>query len=405
MTKKMNDRTIQITKNQARNFFLRKQLLSRAKLAKGTKGACQVVEKLGYVQIDTINVIERSHHVVLFTRCPDYKTSYLDKLYAEKKLFEYWAHEASYIPMSDFRYYLPVMKRLTKKYSFIRKWIKEHRALMRQVKQRVIREGPLTARDFKDTKRRKRGTWWDWKPAKTALEMLLWQGDFMIRERRNFERVYDLAERVIPSDVDQTFPKADEENEFFIRRALGALGVATVQDINRYFTVSSRLEAMLLKMQMTGEILELRIKGLKKKYYCRNDDISRLRRCRENADDTVRFLSPFDNAIILRERTRALFDIAYALECYAPRNKRKYGYFCLPILWRNELVGRIDPKADRHQNTLIVKNLYIEKDVREKKKFMRALSAALHRFATFNSCARIAVSKHIPLHTRRRLAV
>lgn len=403
--KKMTDRRIQITKDQARNFFLQKQLLSNAKLAKGKKGALQVIEKLGYVQIDTINVIERSHHVVLFTRCPDYQTSYLDTLHAEKKLFEYWAHEASYIPMSDFRYYLPAMKRLTKKYAFIRNWIKKHRALMKRVKQRIIREGPLSARDFKDVKNRKRGTWWDWKPAKTALEMLFWQGDLMIKERKNFQRVYDLTERVIPSDVDQTYPAEDEENEFFIRKALGALGVATIQDINRYFTVSSRLNAMLQRMHNTGDITEININELKKKYYCLSEDITRLQRCKKITDNNVRFLSPFDNAVILRDRTEALFDFTYALECYTPRSKRKYGYFCLPILWRNELVGRIDPKADRQENTFIVNNLYIEKDVTEKKRFMHALSAALHIFAAFNSCERVAVSKQVPAHTRRQLSV
>lgn len=397
--------TIQVTKDQARNFFLHKQLLSRAKLAKGTKGVLQVIQKLGYVQIDTINVIERSHHVVLFTRCPDYQTSYLDKLYAEKQLFEYWAHEASYIPMSDFQYYLPVMKRLTKKYAFIRNWIREHRPLMRRVKQRVTREGPLSARDFKDVQNRKRGTWWDWKPAKTALEMLFWQGDLMIKERNNFERVYDLTKRVIPTDVNQTYPTTDEENEFFIRRALGALGIATIQDINRYFTVSSRLDAMLQKMQMTGEIIELRIKGLKRKYYCLAEDSTRLRRSKADSNNFVRLLSPFDNAIILRDRTNALFDFTYALECYTPRKKRKYGYFCLPILWRNELVGRIDPKADRQKSTLIINNLHIEKDVADKRKFMRALSAALQTFATFNSCERIVVRTRVPARTRRLLSV
>ena len=401
----MTDRRIEITKDQARNFFLQKQLLSNTKCANGKNGALRVIEKLGYVQIDTINVIERSHHVVLFTRCPDYPTSCLDKLHAEKKLFEYWAHEASYIPMNDFRYYLPVMKRLTKKYASVRNWIKKHRALMRRVRQRVACEGPLSARDFKDVKNRKRGTWWDWKPAKTALEMLFWQGEFMIKERNNFQRVYDLTERVIPSDIDQTYPTQDEENEFFIRRALGALGVATIQDINRYFTVSSRLDTHLTKMRTAGEIIEVCIRGFKRKYYCLAKDSTRLQRCKKNADNIVRLLSPFDNAIILRERTKALFDFTYALECYTPRNKRKYGYFCLPILWRNELVGRIDPKADRKENALIVNNLYIEKDVPDTKQFMHALSAALHTFAAFNSCERIAVSKHVPLRTRRQLSV
>jgi uncharacterized protein YcaQ len=276
---------------------------------------------------------------------------------------------------------------------------------MRKVKQRVTREGPLSARDFKDVKNRKRGTWWDWKPAKTALEMLFWQGSLMIKERNNFQRLYDLTERVIPANVNQTHPTEDEEHKFFIRRALGALGIATVQDINRYFTVSSRLDTMLKKMLRKGEITGVCIEGCKRQYYCLTEDVTRLQRHRIQHNENCRLLSPFDNTIILRERTKALFDFTYALECYTPRNKRKYGYFCLPILWHNELVGRIDPKADRQNRTLVVNNLYIEKDLPNKKQFMRALSIALESFAAFNSCVHVSVSKRVPSGIRRQLSV
>jgi uncharacterized protein YcaQ len=158
-------------------------------------------------------------------------------------------------------------------------------------------------------------------------------------------------------------------------------------------------------MCTAGEIAQISIKGLKRAYYCLAEDATRLRRCKAHLGDTVRFLSPFDNAIILRDRTRALFDFTYALECYTPRNKREYGYFCLPILWRSELVGRVDPKTDRQKNTLTISHLYIEKKVTDRKRFMRALSAALLRFASFNSCTRVTVSKHVPSPVRQQLSV
>ncbi len=405
MKQKMPSAPLALTREQARGFSLKKQLLLGTPVAQGKRSALQALGQLGYIQIDTIHVVERSHHLVLFTRCPSYQKSDLDTLHAEKKLFEYWAHEASFIPMSDFRYYLPVMKRLTKKYAFIRNWIRNNRPLMKRVKQRIMHEGPLSARDFKDVRNRKRGTWWDWKPAKTALEMLFWQGDLMIKERKNFQRIYDLTERVLPKNIDTTFPDAKEEDTFFIRRALAALGVATLQDINRYFTVSRRLDKRVQRMVKTGEITKLHISGLKRPYYCLTEDIKKLRRNTNATDYTVRFLSPFDNAIILRERTSALFGFTYALECYTPKDKRKYGYFCLPILWQNKLVGRIDPKADREQNILFISNLHFEKDISLTRRFMLALSRALWTFAEFNQCKHIHISKNIPTKIRRQLSI
>lgn len=357
----MRKKIIAFDTAQARALFLKKQLLARSRPESGKIGTFNVIDALGYVQIDTINVIDRSHHIVLFNRCPDYRHSFLDELLARDTLiFEYWAHMASYIPMKDYRYYIRRMKEPPQKGSWLYTWLKSNRQLMKKVKTKIKNEGALSAGDFADVKGRKRGSWWDWKPAKAALEVLFLRGELMIRERRNFQRVYDLTERVLPDSISTALPLKNEENRFFIKRALNALGVASIQDMQNYIRIHESLAPLIEDMVASGELYAVSIKGISKTYYV--SDIELLKNMRMRHSNRVLFLSPFDNAIILRNRTKALFDFDYALECYKPKAQRVYGYFCLPVLWRNEFVGRIDLKADRKTGTLIIRNLHIEKE-------------------------------------------
>ena len=396
---------VTVTKEKARNYSLSRQLLTNKRLPKDKPGTLSMIEHLGYVQIDTINVVERSHHIVLRTRQIDYRQAFLHDLQAkDRQIFEYWAHAASFLPVKDYRYYLPTIKRKPKPGSWFDQWTKKNPVLVRQVKRRIAKEGPLTPSDFGDVDNRKRGPWWDWKPAKAALEVLFWRGDLMIKERRNFQRVYDLTERVLPKKTDVTMPAEHEEKEFFVRRALNALGVATLNDINRYIGISGRLDRWLSILHKSGEIIELEVIGLKGPYYALAKDLSRIRRAPPPTDDKVRLLSPFDNAIIMRDRTQALYEFEYSLECYVPKSKRKYGYFSLPILWRNELIGRIDPKADRRRSVLLVQNLHLEKDIVEQNVFFKALSTAINDFARFNACEHVELNNRIPSGIKRKIS-
>ncbi len=382
---------IKWSKDRAREFALTRQLLAGARLPGTKAGTLRAIEHLGYVQIDTINVVERSHHITLKTRVEDYNSRHLHDLQAkDRKIFEYWAHAASVVPMKDYRFYIPAMKRKPREGSWFDQWAKKNPEAIKMVRKRIHKEGPLAPSDFEDDRKRKRGTWWDWKPAKAALEVLFWRGELMVRERRNFQRVYDLTGRVLPGTVDTKVPTGQEEKEFFVRRALNALGVATLRDIERHIGISGKLSEEVRQLQVAGEIIEMEIEGLQKTYYALTKEIERSTRSRTQNDDRVLFLSPFDNLIILRDRTLALFDFDYSLECYTPQAKRKYGYFCLPILWRKRLVGRIDPKADRERKVLLVQNLHIEKNIEDKKTFSKALVEALNDFARFNACERVA---------------
>ena len=377
--------------SKVRSFVLSKQLLNTDHQLSGKKGAMEIIDTLGYIQIDTISVIERSHHLVLFTRCADYKKEYLNTLQAkDKKIFEYWAHAACFIPMKDYRFYISKMREKPKEKSWSGMWIKKHKKILKRVKDRVKKEGPLSASDFADIKNRKRGQWWDWKPAKAALEILFWRGELMIKERVKFQRVYDLTERVLPENVDSTLPHPDDEKKFFVERALQAMGIATIQDINRYIGISGRLDNWVNKMKDSGQIDEVIITGSKKTYYILAKNIPDLKQSKIAGDPQVLLLSPFDNAIILRNRTAALFNFNYSLECYLPKLKRKYGYFSLPILWQCEFVGRIDLKADRKNNVLVIKNLHLE-DKKIGKAFYHALNQRLAKFREFHACKKLKI--------------
>jgi len=386
----MDNQALRVDIDQAGAFAVRRQLLDGGG-EPGKRGTLTTIRRLGYVQIDTINVVERAHHHVLWSRVPGYRTEMLDGLQRGRKVFEYLAHAMCYLPTADYRYYRGHMVGFAVKSKWYGHYYKKYGKLAEEVLERIKTEGPLAAGDFGDTRNRKRGTWWDWKPAKVALEMLFYRGDLMVAERRNFQRIYDLASRVLPKGIDLSLPEEAERKSFFVRRALEALGLATERDIDRYITTGGRLGAQLAAMVGQGLVSTVQVEGLPKPYYLLAELAGEFRQAPEN-DDTVRLLSPFDNLVILRDRTKALFGFDFALECYTPAAKRKYGYFSMPILWRDALVGRLDPKADREAGTLLVKSIHMERPVRETS-FYRELAAELQRFAQFNKCVRVEMTK------------
>lgn len=401
----MTGKNYRLTRDQIRRFHLQRQLLVGPALPSGKAGVLAAIERLGYVQIDTISVIERSHHLVLYARHPAYQPRYLDELLGrDQKIFEYWAHAASFIPMSDYRFYRNIIRCRPDENSWSARWSKKNRAVLNRVRRRIEKEGPLTAADFPDDPNRKRGSWWDWKPEKAALEVLFWTGVLMIKERRKFQRVYDLTERVLPAGVNLTPPLPGEEQSFFIRRALGALGAATIQDINRYIGVAGRLNDRLAVMVKDGQVTAVEVGDSVRPHFVLTEDWGGLTNPLMPGDPRVKFLSPFDNSIILRDRTEMLFDFHVALECYLPPQKRKYGYFCLPILWRNDLVGRIDLKADRPRRAFLVQRLYLEKKLPEPAEFFPALALTLKEFAAYHDCPEIRFKRPVPTRLAKKIS-
>ncbi len=373
-------------------------------LPTGKEGAARCVARLGYVQIDTISVVERAHHHTLWSRQPDYDPDMLHQLQgSDRRVFEYWCHGASYLPIDDYRYYRPRMRAYADS-ARVREWLNASGKLAEHVLDRIRREGPLTSADFSAPEGRKRGSWWDWKPAKQALETLFSMGELMVSERRNFQRVYDLTERVLPASVRTGMPSSEEVAHFAVQRAVSSRGVVSVDQLRwGWLSDSTALRGAVESFVSSGEITPVRVPGLElQPQYAWTEALEAALKTRRRLRE-VRILSPFDSLVIDRRRLRALFDFDCKLECYFPAPKRRYGYFCLPLLWGDRFVGRLDPKADRKRKALLLRSVLFEPGFGQSERLLPRLAAALRSFAAFNGCEQIVVQKARPAAVRRSL--
>ena len=365
-------------------------------LPDGKGGIAQAIDRLGYVQIDTISVVERAHHHTLWARRPDYDQQMLYQLQTEdRRVFEWWASAMSYVPMRDYRYYAIKMGPDNIR-SWEKKWYAANGDVVDQVLERIRAEGPLGSRDFKAPEGYKRGTWWSWKPAKQALEVLFDMGELMVVERRNFQRIYDLRERALPEWVDTRTPAQDEMDRFVTRRTLGGFGFAALEDVRwgRWRGITADT-AIVQELVDAGEVATFEIEGLEGTFCALTATLDQvLGDDRDNV--SLHILSPFDNLVIRRGWLRTFFDFGYKLEAYTPAAKRTYGYFCLPILWGDRLVGRMDAKADRKPKTFIVRKLILEPGFSDHDRLLPVFVDKLRAFATFNGCERIVVEQTEP---------
>lgn len=377
---------LSISKSQARQLFKTAQFppIEGLSVADNTLAA---IDHLGYVQIDTIHVVERAHQQTLWNRVPDYAPEALHQLQATNSLvFEYWAHAMSYIPIKDWRYYRFLMDSFPWGQSWFTRWHKENAHLLPSILQLVREEGPKCAADFEN--KNTRGAWWDWKPAKMALEILFWQGHLMVAKRNGFSKVYDLTERVLPKWVDKQPVNQIEADRFLVNRALQGMAVATKKDILLYINFRSRagLPALFKEMQHNGEIISLGVEGEKDQYYARPNFAKDLN-SKDHRPGYIQVLSPFDGMTINRDRLKRLYDVDYTIECYTPAARRKFGYFT-QLLWLGDnYFGLADMVAKRQLKSLHVNHLQLVKkpDADE----LQALITGLARYAQFNKCHKV----------------
>lgn len=380
---------------QARAVALKAQgLLEAAPFGLGRDAVLGAVEHLGYVQIDTISVVERAHHHVLWSRVPDYQPKAIDALLAEKTVFEYWSHAAAYLPIRDYRFSLPRMRVFRRKYHWSDE-TPELRSAMRRVVARMRRDGPLKARDFEAKEASPPGFWTFTKIEKRAMHELWMRGDIMVAGREGFQKVYDLTDRVLPSELDRSLPNDAAMADHLIAQGLRAHGIVRENEL-RYLrggAITAPLRRRLAKAVKEGRIVAVKVEGADKPAYA---DAGLLENLPEPAErDQVRILSPFDNLVIQRERLRWLFGFDYQIECYVPAPKRKFGHFVLPLLWGDRFVGRLEAKALRSESVLRVIGLWFEPGFSGDRALRKKVGEALERFAAFNGCNRLDLPKNL----------
>jgi len=395
-----------IGRNLARRMALVSQICLPSKKHPAEKRSLfETISHLSYIQIDTISVIARAHHHTLWTRLPDYQPQMLADLQAKDRvLFEYWGHAASYLPMADYRFYLPRMRKAQEPPTS--KWDKKRLEscghLLEPVLERIRKEGALSSKDFSPPPVAKAGPWWGWKPAKIALELLYWQGKLMISSRNKFQKLYDLTERVLPPNIDTTYPTDNEFGRWLVQRALRSYGVARESEIRQhiYYSPKEIVARSLDAMIESGEVTPVTIgNDSETTYYGLTDFLAQTGRIRQRSPQLF-ILSPFDNLVILRNRITRLWDFDYTLECYVPASKRKFGYFVLPVLWGERFVARFDPHVDRKQSVFSIRRFYLEPDFVWDDAFVAAFAKKLVLFAIFNDCLTINIEWTSPANVK-----
>ncbi|SDD53837.1 hypothetical protein SAMN04487996_101265 [Dyadobacter soli] len=379
--------TLTLSKSQARKIILNAAGLARkAQFGTGIEAVYRLIDHLGFVQLDTNYVVERAHHHVMAARIPGYRTEWLTELCQDGSIFEYFASDAGYLPMHEFRFSLPV------KHAFKtqRKPLTENEiTLMKQVLNRAQREQTLMVGDFENDRDKASSGWWDWRPSKVALERLYLDGELMIQRTKTFQKVYTLPQSVLPTDTDLSMPSSREYARFVIRRTLGALGIAYTKEIawRARHVKGNLVKKELEKMFAEGELKQVAIAGLKGPLYMlASQDVD------AQISDQIFILSPFDILNVFRHRLKDFFDFDYQIECFVPAAKRRYGYFSLPILAGATFIARMDAKADRKRKELIVHNLHFEA-VELSEVTLGKLVDALGAFARFNQCQQFVFKK------------
>ncbi|MDF0751849.1 winged helix DNA-binding domain-containing protein [Marinobacter sp. 71-i] len=374
-------------------------LLQAQPYGRGLAGARRAVNHIGYVQIDTISVVERAHHHVLHSRVPEFKPAMTNQMLLDRDIFEYWAHAAAFLPIADFRFSLPYKHALKSGQTH---WYRTRdKKLMGELLARIRSDGPLRSRDV-ETDTTKRGGWWDWKPAKKALEQMYMEGDLMVSDREGFQKTYDLTERVLPSHVNAQMPSMEEFAAHIVDQQLRCHGFASLKGL-----VYQRRNAELRKAVRALINERLAQRALEQVKVSSGEvflvETGALERPLPRLKSRMLILSPFDNSVIQRERLKALFQYDYQLECYVPAAKRQYGYFCLPLLYRDDFIGRMDCKAHRKVSHLEIKSLHFEQHNFDEELIITAFVDAITRFCHFQECDSVSLTKADPKHLTQRL--
>ncbi|EON4255337.1 winged helix-turn-helix domain-containing protein [Escherichia coli] len=381
----------------ARNLHLAAQgLLNKPRRRASLEDIPATISRMSLLQIDTINIVARSPYLVLFSRLGNYPAQWLDESLARGELMEYWAHEACFMPRSDFRlirHRMLAPEKMGWKYKDA--WMQEHEAEIAQLIQHIHDKGPVRSADFEHPRKGASG-WWEWKPHKRHLEGLFTAGKVMVIERRNFQCVYDLTHRVMPDwDDERDLVSQTEAEIIMLDNSARSLGIFREQWLADYYRLKRpALAAWREARAEQQQIIAVHVEKLGN-LWLHADLLPLLERAlagKRTATHSA-VLSPFDPVVWDRKRAEQLFDFSYRLECYTPAPKRQYGYFVLPLLHRGQLVGRMDAKMHRQTGILEVISLWLQEGIKPTTMLQKGLRQAITDFASWQQATRVTLGR------------
>lgn len=358
----------------------------------------QTIADLGALQIDTINIVARAPYFSLWSRLGDYDPDWLNQLLAEQSLFEFWAHAACFIPIEDYGLHRRIQIEQWR-LPWYQHWYDDHKVEFDAVLAHIRENGSAKSSDFKRTDGKQGGTWWDWKIEKRALEYWFTAGELMISKRVNFQRVYDLRERVLPDWKDSDAPDLDSVYRTLVLKSIAAMGLALSGWIADYFRLPKKaVQSTLNKFIDENSLLEINVEGWDESAWALPEIWEGFQAAlKQNPEPLVTtILSPFDSLIWDRARTRKLFDFDFSIECYLPAAKRKYGYFLLPVLHNGQLIARMDAKSHRADKLFQVKSLYLEAGVNPDHNLAQSLVSSFLACASWHKSPELSIEKCDP---------
>ena len=390
-----------LTNPLARRLFLDRHALCEPPSGPA-KGAalCALIDRIGFVQVDSINTVARAHDMILWSRRPSYRPDDLRPLLdRHRSLWEHWTHDASILPAALFPHWRHRFAR--DRATLVDRWTGWQRAGFHekfdQILKRIADHGPVSSADVGEDEERGKGGWWDWHPSKAALEYLWRAGDISVTRRDGFRKVYDLTERVIPESLRVAAPEVQETLDWACSSALDHQGFATSGEIAAYWRAVTPEAAKdwCAAALADGRLIRIEVEGAdgaRRLSFARPDVLDEAARA-PLPPSRLRILSPFDPALRDRNRTERLFGFHYRIEVFVPEAQRRYGYYVFPVLEGDRLIGRIDTKANREAGVLAVRAFWPEAGVRMGAGRVERLMAELDRLARLAGCDRVSVSQ------------
>jgi len=387
----------QISLQECRKWMLHAQgLLTPPDQTARKEDVLACVRRLSFLQIDTIHIVARSQYLQLFSRLGNYDPSWLDELLVEGKLFEYWAHAASYLPIEDYPYHRRLMLeklRLPHYYN----WYANNKEATDAILEYVRTNGAVKSSDFTRADGKK-GGWWDWKIEKDALEFWFAAGELMIARRERFQRVYDLRERVYPTWKDDALPSLQETYRFLVRESIRALGALRADWVADHYRFSKAVTNQTIKdLLEADQIREISVEGWKQPVLVTPETFGLIQSGFSLPEPSLTsILTPFDTLVCDRGRVREMFGFDFTIEFYLPAPKRKYGYFLVPLLHRGRIVARMDIKANRQEHVFEVKGLFWEEGFTPGGDDLEEIAAAIQRCADWHKTPIVVIHKSEP---------